>query len=453
MSNLTRRKVLATTALAGLFGKALPLMAEDQQPLSWRNWSGGLVSNPAGRFVPASEEELARFLSSTKGAIRPVGSGHSFSALVPTEGHLIVIDELQGLLGHDVDQKLATFAAGTRLGDMGAPLEQLDQAMFNLPDIDRQTLAGAISTATHGTGIDFGCLSAYVTALRLITPGGEVLDLDEQTNSDLFNAARVSLGALGIITRVTMQNCDSFRLKAKSWIQPIDDVLENFDGSAAKHRHFEMFPLVHSDYAIVLAIDETSDPINNPLPTPEEDAAFGAIMKVWSLLPPKFRKPAVNLVAKQIEPTEAVDVSYKILSNVRNNRFNEMEYAIPLDAGAECLREVLGTIADKEIDVVFPLEYRYVRRDNTWLSMSSGNEDHAAISVHRTADKDYRPYFDLIEPIFWKYGGRPHWGKIHTLDAKALSRLYPHYRDFQELRASMDPRGRMLNSHLKKLFL
>ena len=263
----------------------------------------------------------------------------------------------------------------------------------------------------------------------------------------------MSLGSLGVITRMTLQNRDSYRLKSKSWIQPIEDVLDGFDESAAKHRHFEMFPLTHSDYAITLAIDETTDPINNPPPSPEEDAAFGEAMRGWTEVPPRERLPLVNALAEQIGVSEAVDVSYKILSNIRNNRFNEMEYSVPVEAGAECLREVLHTIIEKEVDVVFPLEYRYVSRDDTWLSMSSGDEDHAAISIHRTAEEDYRPYFDLIEPIFWKYGGRPHWGKVHSLGAEQLSRLYPRFRDFLEIREGLDPTGRMLNEHLRNLFV
>ncbi len=453
MTGLTRRRLLASSVLGAAFGALSPANARAPQTTPWRNWSGGLVANPAGRFSPASESELADFFGSSKGTIRPVGSGHSFSPLVPTDGHLVVIDRLTGMLEHDAELMTATFAAGTRLGDMGAPLEAVGQAMLNLPDIDRQTLAGATATATHGTGIGFTCLSGMVTQLRLVTPGGEVVDVSAKNNADLFNAARVSLGALGVITRMTLEMRDSYRLKAKNWVQPIEEVLETFDENAAAHRHFEMFPLTHSDYALVLSIDETDEPINNPPQSPEEAAAFGEAMALWAQTAPRERRPLVNGLAEQIEPTEAVDASYRILSNIRNNRFNEMEYSVPKEAGAECLREVLRTISDKEVDVVFPLEYRYVKRDDTWLSMSSGDEDHAAISIHRTASEDYRPYFDLIEPIFWKYGGRPHWGKVHSLGAQQLTELYPRYRDFQALRAELDPEGRMLNGHLRKLLL
>lgn len=388
----------------------------------------------------------------TSGLVRPVGSGHSFTGLVPTDGHLVIVDQLNGLLDHDPDQRTATFGAGTRLGHTGKPLEEIGQAMFKMPDIDRQTIAGAISTATHGTGIAFACLSGYVTELRLVTPSGEIIDADANSTRDLFDAARVSLGELGVITRVKMQNRTAYKLKQKSWAQPIEEILENFDEHVAAHRHFEMFPMTHSDYGIALATDETDEPINNPALSEEEEAGLDDAMSRWAQLPPEERKPVIDAVARQIEPSERVDVSYKILSDVRNSRFNEMEYSVPREAGATCLREIRKTVIDKKVDVVFPLEYRYVSHDDTWLSMCAGHEDHAAISIHRMAGVDYRPYFDLIEPIFWKYGGRPHWGKLHTLGAPELRALYPNFEKFEALRASLDPSGRMLNDHLKTLF-
>ncbi len=310
MVGVSRRRLLAGSVLAALFGAARSALGSGSVP--WRNWSGGLVAHPAGRFSPASEDELAAFLAANRGPVRPVGSGHSFSPLVPTDGQLIVLDRLTGMLGHDPAQRRATFAAGTRLSDMGPPLEAVGQGMFVLPDIDRQTLAGATATATHGTGMAFTCLSGYVTGLRLVTPAGDIVDVDADGNRDLFDAARVSLGALGVITRMTLQNRDSYRLKARNWVAPIEEVLEDFDQSAARHRHFEMFPLTHSDYALTLAIDETDEPINNPPPTPEEDAAFAAAMESWTRVPPRERRPLVNGLAEQIEPTEAVDVSYRI---------------------------------------------------------------------------------------------------------------------------------------------
>jgi len=453
MKKFSRRTFLASSALSAMFGLARPVFGQSSGgSIPWRNWSGGVTANPAGRYSPANEEQLSDFLASGTGPLRPVGSGHSFTPLVPTDGHLLVIDQLNGLLAHDPDKNQATFGAGTRLGDMGAPLKAIDQAMINLPDIDRQTLAGATATATHGTGIEFKCLSGYITELRLITPDGKVHDVDEASNPDLFAAARVSVGSLGVITRMTMQNRPEYRLKQTTWVEKTKELLHKFDSLAASHRHFELFPLTHSDYSMALATDETTDAINNPPASPEEEAGFDDAMRSWMDIEPADRLPLINGLAEQIEPSERVDESYKILSSVRSNRFNEMEYSVPLEAGAECLEEILRTIIEKEVDVVFPLEYRYVSRDDTMLSMSSGDEDHAAISIHRVATEDYRPYFDLIEPIFWKYGGRPHWGKIHTHGLEQLTKLYPRFSEFNSIRQKFDPKGRMLNQHLRKLF-
>ncbi len=453
MSKLTRRTFLGSTALAAFFGvtsTALPSVQD--RPLSWRNWSGEVVSYPKSRFSPADEAQLALFFETSQGALRPVGSGHSFSALVPTDGHLVVIDQLTGLLTHNETNHSATFAAGTRLGDMGPLLAGVGQGMLNLPDIDRQTLAGATATATHGTGIDFECLSGYVTGLRLITVDGAVRDLNASFEPELFAAACVSLGALGVVSRMTMQNRAAYRLKQTTWVEKTSTLLQDFDSHMSAHRHFELFPLVHSDYSMALATDETDDPVNNPPVSPEEDAAFDTAMRGFMMIPPRLRRPLINTLAEQIGPSERVDDSYKILSNIRNNRFNEMEYSVPVEAGAACLQEILATIQDKQVDVVFPLEYRYVSRDDTMLGMSSGDEDHAAISIHRVATEDYRPYFNLIEPIFWKYGGRPHWGKIHSLGAEQLAGLYPRFDEFNAIRKALDPQGRLLNAHLRKVF-
>ncbi len=447
---ITRRSLLAGSALAVLFGASGSAGAQTGS-LPWRNWSGRLLAHPAGRFAPATESELIDWIRSSSGPMRPVGAGHSFTPLVPTDGHLLVLDRMNGLIDHDPATLQASFGAGTRLSSLGPALEAVGQGPLILPDIDRQTLAGAISTGTHGTGLDLHSLSGNVTGLRMVTAAGDALSITEASDPDLFRAACVSVGALGILTEIRLQNRTAYRLKARNWAAPIDEVLENFETSAASHRHFEMFPLTHSDYALVLAIDETDEPIDNPPLSPEEEAAFGEAMRAWMDIPPGDRRPLINGLAEQIEPSVTIDASYRILSNVRSNRFNEMEYAVPREVGAECVREVLDTIARENIDVVFPLEYRYVRGDDLWLSMDEGG-DRAAISVHRTADQDYRPLFDAVEPIFWKYGGRPHWGKVHSLGHSELTRLYPKFEAFRAIRAELDPQGRLLNDHLKKLF-
>jgi len=453
MKKISRRSFLASSVKAAMFSGFAAKGGAFAQSASWSNWSGGQTCQPAGRYDIGSEQQLTSLLRNTLGPIRPVGSGHSFSALVPTDGHLVVIDQLSGILDSDAQTKQVTLGAGSRLGDLGAQLEAIGQGMINLPDIDRQTVAGAIATGTHGTGVTLQALSSFITSLRLITPNGNVMDIDS-SDEDLLHAARVNVGALGIVTQVTMQNRESYKLKKREWAAPTEDILANFDELAASHRHFEIFPLVYSDYSLVLSIDETDEPIGQSEveEEPSDDASIAESLGLSDNPTPAERLRLSNATASRIQPTEAVDVSHKILSNLRNSRFNEMEYSVPAEVGAECLREILKTIYDEAIDVQFVLEYRYVGADDDWLSMSYGDHPHATISIHRTASADYRPYFNRIEPIFWKYGGRPHWGKVHNLTHVELTELYPRFKDFMELRRELDPQGRMLNPHLRALF-
>jgi FAD-linked oxidoreductase len=455
MKGLTRRHWLLSALLAGgHLGSRQVWPAEPAAvaSLPWHNWSGALSATPAGRFAPGNDAELIDFVQRQSGPLRPVGAGHSFSPLVPTDGYLVVLDRLAGLRSHDSTTLQASFGAGTRLSETGPALETIGQAFYNLPDIDRQTLAGAISTATHGTGLTLNTLSAYVSELRLVTAAGDVLELDSTSEPALFAAAQVSLGALGFVTEVRMRNRAPYKLKETHKLLPTEQVLETFATEATKHRHYEMFPLTHSQYASVQIIDETDEPIDNPPPPPQQVDAYDALMRALTKVPVAARSAmiAAAVAATPPEPP-VVDVSYKILANVRNYRFNEMEYSVPLDAGAACVTEILRTIDEKSIDVVFPLEYRYVAGDELWLSMFSGGP-RAAISIHRDARFDYRPYFDTIEPIFWNYDGRPHWGKVHSLNHKQLSRLYPQFGAFLELREALDPTGRLLTPYLRNLF-
>jgi FAD-linked oxidoreductase len=405
MKRLSRRRLFSAALLAGGYagGVRRGVAAEATQTppsLPWHNWSGGQSAAPAGRFAPATEAELIEFVTRQPGPLRPVGAGHSFSGLVPTNGFVVVLDRLEGLRSHDAAALQATFGAGTRLSEMGPALEAVGQAMINLPDIDRQTLAGAVSTATHGTGLSLNTLSAYITGIRLVTPAGQVLDLDQMREPALFAAAQVSVGALGFVTEVRMRNAASYKLEKSEWIKPTEEVLEDFGTQAKAHRHYEMFALTHSKYASVVSIDETDEPIHNPPVSAEDAAAFDQLMRSLTSVPVIARSAIIDAVAQHTAPTEpVVDVSYKILSNVRSYRFNEMEYSVPLEAGIACLREILKTIDDQRIDVVFPIEYRYVAGDDLWLSMFTEGP-RAAISVHRDARFDYRPYFDAVEPIF-----------------------------------------------------
>ncbi len=450
---LSRRHFLASGLLTALYGSAVAAtegsrlnLTQLSETATWRNWSGALESNPESRLAPSTEDQLIDALRMLKTPIRPVGAGHSFSPLVPTDGTLVVMDKLNGLLEYDEKKKTAVLGAGTRLGDAGPLLENIGQAMYNLPDIDRQTLAGAISTSTHGTGGAFGSLSHYVKGLRLITPRGEVMDLSATNKPDLFDAARVSLGAFGLITRIDFQNRESFRLRSSVWVEKTEDVIDSFDERTTQYEHYEFMPFVHADYSLVIAHKETDDPVA----TPAEEESGGDLFGIMARIPVFLRRPIINFIAQAIPSAESVEASHLALTNVRNDRFNEMEYSVPVDAGLACVREILQTVSDLGIDVLIPLEYRVVAGDDTWLSMFAGGP-RASISIHRIAGYDYKPYFDVIEPIFWKYNGRPHWGKVHSLGYGQLTKLYPRLEEFKALQKTLDPEGQMLNEHLRAL--
>lgn len=420
--------------------------------IPWRNWSGAQQCFPSARVAPADESELSELLRASVGPVRAVGAGHSFSPLVPTSGVLVSLDRMQGLVEHDSATDQATLRGGTRLGNTGEMLSAVGQALSNMPDIDQQTLAGAIATSTHGTGITFPSLSGNVTALRLLTASGEAVDCDAMRNPDLFQAARVSLGSLGMITRVRLQNRKPFRLHERNWLQRTDELLEQIEELRDTNRHFELMPITHSDYSLAITLNETTDE-----PSAEEEVDDADSIELLRTIHkyfgeyPNARRRVMNGLARLIGDSEKIDESWKVFANVRDTRFNEMEYEVPAEQGPACLREVLNTIRDQNLDTWFPLEYRYIKADESWLSPFY-QRDSASISVHQFYAMDYHNLFARIEPIFWKYGGRPHWGKLHSLTARQLSSLYPRWDDFSELRFELDPAGKFINSHLRDLF-
>lgn len=443
---INRRRFLASSVLAALWGYLPQVAAREPRAVAWRNWSGHLVANPTAHVTPSSEQELIAYLKSTTGTIRPVGAGHSFAPLVPTDGELLVLDKLSGLERYDERRMTAELMAGTRVADAGPLLHEIGQAMPNLPDIDHQTLAGAIATSTHGTGKHLKSLSGYVSSLRLVTPTGDVIDADAHHETDVFDAGRVSLGALGVVTRIGFENRKPFCVLTRNWMEETSSVLDNFDAYADEWQHFEMMPLLHSDYSLVIAHKETSAAIE-PMPAEDDDGAF---LKLIDATPVALRGALINTLADSIEPTQGVDWSFNALTNLRFDRFNEMEYSVPAARGAECLMEILETVSDRGIDVTIPLEYRLIDEDDSWISMFEGGP-RVSISVHRMAQYDFHDLFDAVEPIFWKYEGRPHWGKLHTLDFDRLKAIYPHLADFASLQQALDPEGRMLNPHLRKV--
>jgi FAD-linked oxidoreductase len=421
----------------------------DNDVLPWSNWSGNQSCQPTRREVPRTEEELCELLKRSTGKIRFVGSSHSFSPLVPTPEMLISLAAMRGVISVDTQTGEASIWAGTRLAQIGEPLWERGRGLFNQPDIDAQALAGAIATSTHGTGVSLGSLSSDVTRIRLVTASGEVLECSRDRNEDLFNAACTSFGALGAVSQVGLRTREAYKLRERTWMMPLQEGLERAAQLRDQHRHFEMYALPHGDYIQGITLDETDAP-DSPTAVNSSEAEFRKVAKVIEALP-LLRSLIINTAARNVDPEERTGRSYRIFGNVRNTRFNEMEYTVPAEQGPACLAEILDTIRRNEIDVIFPIEYRYVRADDIWLSPFYRRPG-CAISCHNFHDRDYKKYFAAVEPIFWKYQGRPHPGKIHTLEAQQLSQLYPRWNDFMRIRRELDPNGRFLNDHLQQVF-
>ncbi len=433
-----------------------PVVFTPGKPLPWINWAGNQTCTPTARLAPASEDQLVSMLKNAKGIVRAVGASHSFSGVVPSNDTLISTDLLSGVISHDAASVQADIWAGTRMHALGPMLAAIDQALPNQPDMDYPAMGGAIACCAHATGKDFGSMSSYVVGLTLATPSGELIECSRSQHPEIFQAARTSIGALGVISRLKLQNHRAFRLVETNRVEKTDDVLDAFAERCAQHRHFEFLALPHTSLCASVTTDIASD---TDQPSGEEDNnAAHTLRKVYNALSwlpgigdaayEKVLTMALGGAGKEIR----VGPSYEVFPHVRVVRFREMEYTVPAEHGPACLREILHTIRSKKIPVCFPLEFRLVKADDIWLSMFEGR-DGVAISVHQFGDLDYKPYFAQIEPIFWKYQGRPHWGKIHTLGAQQLAALYPHHwQDFQEVRRQLDPEGRMLNDHLKNLF-
>lgn len=416
----------------------------------WRNWSGSQYGS-AEIFKPRQINELKKLLKSYA-HIRAVGAGHSFSALVKTDEVVINLDRFKGVVAFDEDQTQCTVQAGTRLYDLGEYLAPINQALLNQGDIDQQSLAGAISTGTHGTGIDLPCLSAFVEGFELLTADGELLQCDRQQNTDIFQAGRVALGSLGILTKITLQNRSRYKLKEQIRLCPLQEVFANIDQWKHQHRHIEFWAFLHSDQVMLKTLDETDDAIQ-----PRQDAwpSEDALLTLCSEL--TRRLPATNpylqkLLSVFVKPTCYVDWSNQIFPTPRNTKFNEMEYQLPVEQGLQCLEEVLHILRKHQVPMFFPIEFRYVKGDDIWLSPFY-RRDSVSISIHQFHKQDYHAVFDLVEPILQKYQGRPHWGKLHSMNAALLRDLYPKWDDFMALRQQLDPNQKWLNPHLKQLFL
>lgn len=424
---------------------------------SWSNWSGLVRATPTAIETPANEIELAAVVRAAEKGVRVAGSGHSFTPICETSGTLISLDAMQGVVSVDAAAQTATVKAGTKIHALGRPLFDAGFGLKNQGDIDRQAIAGAVSTGTHGTGPALGSLSSEVTGFRLVTAKGEVLDCSAQSNAEIWEAGRVSLGMLGVLSEITLNVRPAYRLKEHNWLMPADECWRQIGALRDAHRHFEFFWFPLSDSVVAKSLDETNEEVPPPCDSEKMRIRGERVSSDQRLF--EYGCQAARLFTGLSGPLQRLFTrgamgastrarwSHEIFPSPRTTRFNEMEYAVPAVNGVDCIREVAEVIRSRKIAGVFPIEFRFVKGDDIWLSPFY-RRDAVTISVHQYNRQSHEPLFKAVEPVFWKYGGRPHWGKIHSLKAEALSKLYPQWDRFRALRKRLDPDTKFLNEYL-----
>ncbi|MGW4482700.1 D-arabinono-1,4-lactone oxidase [Amycolatopsis sp. NPDC004368] len=427
----------------------------------WSNWAGTAKASPQRVHRPRTTTEIAEVVSTISEAgrqVRPWGSGHSFTAIAVAESDALDLTRWTGIESADLETHQVTVRAGTTIKQLNAELDALGLAMTNLGDIDAQTIAGAISTGTHGTGARFGGIATQIAGLQLVLADGSVVTCSADERPDLFNAARVGLGALGVITTVTLQCEPSFVLAAQERPEPLEQVLEGFDEFAAACDHFEFYWFPYGKNALVKRNNR------QPLGTERkplsklrqfvdyeltENVAFGGICRLGRAVP-KLVQPLGGFAAQVLSARDYSDLSHRVFVTHRGVRFVETEYAVPRESLLDVLAELRALVPRLENPVMFPVEVRVAAADDVWLSTANGR-DSAYIAIHQYVGMPYREYFAGFEAICAQVGGRPHWGKMHDLDSHTLRTRYPHFDDFLRVRKACDPAGTFTNTYLDRV--
>ncbi len=418
----------------------------------WRNWAGDQRCRPAEVAQPRDRDELAATIARAAESGRKVsvvGSGHSFTEAAMTNGTMIDVKGLRGVIDADPSTGLVTVGAGTVLADLNEELHRLGLAMENLGDIDKQTIAGAISTGTHGTGAKLRNISAQVEGIDLVLADGTERKLSSANEPDLLRAARVSFGALGAISAVTLRCVPAFTLHRVDTRLPREEVFDTFQERADANEHFELFTFPYADSVLVLERNRVDGP---PRPRGRvaaylndivlENWTLEAISAAGKLFPaaiPRFSRLAAALASGG----KATDRSDRIFANERRVRFTEMEYGVPREHGPEAARRVIEWVRANRYPVFFPIEMRVTASDDALLSPSH-ERDTTYIAVHQYRGMEWRPYFEAVEEIMNGFGGRPHWGKRHFQTAETLPKVYPEWARFLEIRDQLDP-GRLFS--------
>lgn len=427
----------------------------------WRNWGRSATATPLRVARPVSVEDVVSILrdAAERGmTVKAVGAGHSFTDIAATSGVLLDLDRLSGILSVDRAAKRVRVAAGTRLSKLGPLLAEHGLAMPNMGDIDRQSIAGATSTGTHGTGLRFGGLATQVVAATLVTGAGEVLRVSETERPELLSAVRLGLGALGILVEVELQCVDAFVLRSADRPRPFDEVLDGWEELVRGADHFEFYWWPHTDMAMTqtktrLPADTVFASRNPVAHWAEkrllENEALRAQQAIGHLVPAVV--PALSRFATGVYGEgERTGFSHEVFASPRLVRFRESEYGIPVEALPQALRDLRGLVERAGWRISFPVEIRASASDDNWMSTAHGRPS-AYIAVHRYFRDDPTEYFRAFDALMRTYEGRPHWGKLHFRASDDLRPAYPRFDDFLRVRDELDPTRVFANSYLTRI--
>ncbi|HEV3069858.1 MAG TPA: D-arabinono-1,4-lactone oxidase [Solirubrobacteraceae bacterium] len=420
----------------------------------WRNWAGDESCLPVAIERPSSTAELADVVVRAGQAgrrVRVAGAGHSFSDIACTDGVLVRLDRMAEVLDVDRSSGLVRVQAGITIHALNQHLAAHGLALENLGDIDVQSIAGAISTATHGTGARLRNIPSQVVALTFVLADGTSLECSAERDPEVFRAARVGLGALGVLVEVTLRCVPAFVLEGLDRPAPLQQTLERFEELALGNDHFEFFVFPHTETALTRTNNRTAEPArprgrvkayaNDVLLT---NYAFGVFCALGRLLPAQI--PHINrAVTSLASSSRRVERSDHIFASPRLVKFTEMEYSLPRERTPEAVRRVLQLIKDRGFAVPFPVEVRSVAADDAFLSTANGR-DSGFVAVHMYRGMEWESYFRAVEAVMDDLGGRPHWGKRHFQTAATLRKRYPEWDRFQEVRRRLDPQGRFGNA-------
>jgi FAD-linked oxidoreductase len=429
------------------YGSARTGNPSEANMAAWRNWSGSVTANPSMVARPRTRDAL-RDLVAGADRVRVTGAGHSFMPLCETDGLLLSLADMAGAVSVCDDGLSAWVPAGWPIHRLTPELWARGLSLANQGDIDKQAMAGALSTGTHGTGATLGSISTQALAYRLVLADGSLAECDAETDPDLFQATRVSLGMIGVMEQVKLALKPAYRLRETLKTAPLEAILEQWDDLTARHRHVEFFIFPYADQGLMKILDpvETGD---DP-PAANMDSAVLQLMSDLAATAPVLAPGLQRLVTRLMSPSTRAAPAYQIFPSERATLFEEMEYEIPA-AGADALRAAIAEVRRRRFPIIFPFEYRAVAGDDIWLSpMHAG--PCVSISFHQYAKMDWRAPFAAIEAVFAAHGGRPHWAKRHSLTSEDVLRLYPMAERWAGVRRRADREAKFMNDALRALF-